>query len=273
MEAMSAVFFAYALRSLARCIPAGILCLAIISPLRQGCADDLPSPDELPAPDDPTELQRTWDASAIYLQLRDIDIDVQSTLPPQARDTLFARIPAGTKLPAVLFLHGCRGIGGEAVLLALLASRGYAVFEPDGFARTRPVVCGRVPVDDPTVVWTINASLAEITFDISQLRKLPWIDSTHLYLAGFSRGGELTAWYPGDEFKARVAMSASCRRGIRGQPPLLAIFAKNDTEMTDFTERCSKATKYLEINSNAHEVYRDLKVQKAIFDWLDRYLK
>jgi poly(3-hydroxybutyrate) depolymerase len=229
--------------------------------------------DVLPAPDDPAELQLTWDDSAIYLKLADVDIDLQSTLPPQARDAQFAKIPAGTKLPAILFLHGCQGRGSEGTFLTLLASRGYAVFEPNGFARKRPVVCGRKPLDDPTVVWALSASLAEITFDIAQLRKLPWVDSEHLYLAGISRGGELAAWYRGGEFKARVAMSASCRRGIRGQPPLLAIFAKNDTEMTDFTERCSKATKYLEINSQAHEVYRDLKVQKAIFDWLDRYRK
>jgi hypothetical protein len=60
-------------------------------------------------------------------------------------ETFFADLPAGAKLPAVLYLHDCPGLKIEAVRdVEELAAIGYAVFAPDSFdSRARKSDCIR----------------------------------------------------------------------------------------------------------------------------------
>ncbi len=229
--------------------------------------------DSIPAADDPIELQRTWDSNAIYLNLPAQSIDVSWVPDPKARNEIFAKIPTDAKLPAILFLHGCDGIFSEGSFLKVLAAHGYAVFEPNSFARKyRPVVCVPKDLNDPVVTWSAEATLAEIAYNLQQLRTLPWIDPSQIFLMGHSRGGEFTAWYSGDGIRARVAMGATCWRGIRGESPLLAIFSKHDSAVADWRpDRCNAADTYMEIEGTTHAVFTILEVRDEIINWLNQF--
>ena len=104
-----------------------------------------------------------------------------------------AGIPGTAHVPAVVYMHGCSGLGGGINGVGqLLADWGYAVFAPNSFAagdRKRQPDCGKTRMR----LWhpeRINQRrLAELTHAARQVGRLPWIDQRNVYLMGVSEGG------------------------------------------------------------------------------------
>ena len=94
-------------------------------------------------------------------------------------DEVTAKIPAGVKLPLIVYFHGCAGMlwasMGHVESLAKFGD--FVVIAPDFFARHRPHFCFRD--------FTVNLSIvdlvgelrrSEIKFALDRLVKLPWVD-------------------------------------------------------------------------------------------------
>lgn len=143
--------------------------------------------------------------------------------------------PRRTRLPLVLYLHGCDGLG-DLPLMKELAQRGYAVIAPDSFARRyRPLQCDTARRQGGQNRFVYDFRLTELTFALERLDGLDWIDYRNLFLIGSSEGGVAAALFRGQVFNARVIGQWSCQgdplvRGIAAPPnePVLALLRQGD---------------------------------------------
>ena len=112
-------------------------------------------------------------------------------------------IKAGAKAPAVLYLHGCGGLirGGLGYRLMLM-NAGFAIFEPDAFARPGHTCEGS----------SSKKRRADIVYALSQIRQLPWIDQDRIILMGNSQGGRTVAEWDQPGFAAHVILASNCGR-------------------------------------------------------------
>jgi dienelactone hydrolase len=121
------------------------------------------------------------------------------------------RYPFGTRLPLVVYLHGCTGIG-QIGFLRSLARAGYAVIAPDSMARRfRPLQCDPETLTGGYNRFVYDFRLTEVSFGLNRLQYMDWIDPNNLFLIGISEGGVAAALYRGDEFRARVIAQWTCR--------------------------------------------------------------
>ena len=144
---------------------------------------------------------------------------------------------AGAKLPVVLYLHGCTGLGQDSfAFMRALAAAGYAVIAPDSMARRfRPWQCDPKTKSGGFHLYVYEFRLAEISYALERLDMLDWVNPSRLYLIGVSEGGVAAALYRGAEFRARVIAQWTCHGGalIRGllappNEPVLAVVRRHD---------------------------------------------
>jgi dienelactone hydrolase len=142
---------------------------------------------------------------------------------------------AGSRLPTILYLHGCDGISATRHLVRL-AQAGFVVVAPNSFARRfRPLQCKPSAESGGDNVFVFDFRLAEISYAVHRMRSLPWVDFWRLFLIGDSEGGVAAALYRGEWFRARVITQWTCHgnyfiRGLAGRPdePVLAIVRADD---------------------------------------------
>jgi dienelactone hydrolase len=79
-------------------------------------------------------------------------------------------------------------------------SEGYAVFEPDAFARPG-YACEKS---------SISTRRAEVAYALAQIRELPWVDQDRIVLMGNSQGGRTAALWDQPGFSAHIIVAASC---------------------------------------------------------------
>jgi len=181
----------------------------------------------LSLPDSRPDLERTWDRATVVVPAIG------------GRPIRFARIGDGEigrrRLPTVIYLHGCTGLG-DREFLKRLAAAGYAVIAPDSFARGyRPLQCDPKNKTGGYNLFVYEFRLAEVAFALQRVAELEWVDRNNLFLIGSSEGGVAAALYRGDEFNARVIAQWTCNgapivRGL-GAPagePVLAIVHRGD---------------------------------------------
>lgn len=139
--------------------------------------------------------------------------DAERINNPPWTEVAATHIKVGAEAPAVLYLHGCSGLirGGLGYRLMLI-SNGYAVFEPDAYARPGHTCEGS----------SIEMRRAEIDLALSEIRKLPWIDQGHIVLMGNSQGGRAVAGWDRPGFAAHVILASHCGafRSKEGAAPL-----------------------------------------------------
>jgi len=192
-----------------------------------GCAGGLLDPR--------SDLELTWDNAVIALPTQGshaVQIDTIGGIDLAARLATLAR---GDKLPVVLYLHGCTGIGNYD-FFATLADAGYVVIAPDSMARRfRPLQCEPESRTGGYNLFVYDFRQAEIGYALDRLSNLKAIDGRNLFLVGTSEGGVATALYHGDEFRARVIAQWTCTgvprvRGIAApsETPILAIVRAGD---------------------------------------------
>ena len=117
----------------------------------------------------------------------------------------------GTRVPAILFLHGSSGLGLKAIgeWQQWLCGLGYASIAPNSFA-----LPGRVtytsPIDKDSYERIHALRASEIGPTLDALKSQTWIDENRLVLAGTSEGAVPVARYSGAEFMARILFAWSC---------------------------------------------------------------
>lgn len=113
------------------------------------------------------------------------------------------------RLPAVLYLHGCNGIGTHTLKWAeWLRSEGFVVFVPDSFAREYPPQkCqgGRM-----SSLGDALARLSNVHLALDMIRKTPWVDPERVVLMGHSQGGFLAAIWRWGGFRAYIISGWTC---------------------------------------------------------------
>ena len=146
--------------------------------------------------------------------------DAARIIDPPWTEVAAAQIKAGAKAPAVLFLHGCSGLirGGVGYRL-LLMTEGYAVFEPDAFARPG------YSCDSSSIAMRRE----EIAYALGQIRALPWVDQDRIVLMGFSQGGTAVGSWEEPGFAAHVILDAPATARAPAKVPVLAIAGAEDS--------------------------------------------
>jgi dienelactone hydrolase len=122
-------------------------------------------------------------------------------IEPPWTEVAAGHIKAGAKAPAVLFLHGCSGlIRGGMGYRVLLMTEGYAIFEPDAFARPG-YSCGKS---------SLSMRREELIYALGRIRQLPWVDQDRIILMGNSQGGKTVALWDEPGFSGHIIVAANC---------------------------------------------------------------
>jgi dienelactone hydrolase len=137
----------------------------------------------------------------------------------------FSGIPklSGSKVPAIVFMHGSSGLGLKAIgeWQQWLCGLGYASIAPDSFALPGHVTYTS-PIDKESYERIHALRASEIPAALNGLKKQPWVDSERLILAGTSEGAVPVARYTGSEFIARMLYAWSCESNYFVKQPLNA---------------------------------------------------
>jgi dienelactone hydrolase len=190
----------------------------------------------IPIIDPRPDIELTWTEADIALPpfRSGQDILLASFDESSVRERL-ADLPRNARLPVVLYAHGCTGIGSKSFFQAL-ARAGYVVIAPDSMARRyRPLQCDPKTQTGGYNRFVYDFRLTEISFALDRLKRLPWVDTSRLFLIGVSEGGVAAALYRGDEFRARVIAQWTCTgaplvQGLSAPPnePVLSIVRDRD---------------------------------------------
>ncbi|MEZ5830429.1 MAG: dienelactone hydrolase family protein [Dongiaceae bacterium] len=187
---------------------------------------------------------------AAYQAWRNAIVQIGPNLAPEHRrgifgrlnhlEPVFATIPAGAKLPAVLYLHDCSGLKIEAMRdIDELAATGFAVFAPDSFDnRDRKSDCVRFDFVAGLNPDAYVQRQSEILVALTELKKLTFIDSSAIFLFGLGEGAIAAANYPGHDFRGVVLTGWTCGAaqypedvaGLKTPPdiPVLAVVSRFD---------------------------------------------
>src|SRR5437667_1843122 len=173
------------------------------------------------------------------------DVDVPVTAPPKPA-TLRARLhtPRGeAPFPALVFLHGCSGLGRRQDAWADELSRErYVVLVLDSFgARGLKRVCGDRQLFPPH-------DRAEDAFAaVRVLQRRPDVDRARIGVIGWSHGGSTTLWalaaqhdHPNERLRSAITFYPGCAdaRGWKDGPPLLMLLGGSDNWTP--ADRCTR---------------------------------
>lgn len=228
-----------------------------------------------------TDVSLTWKSSVVILPAGStksgeiIRLDrVVGTTESWASNVATQHLKPGTKLPAVVYLHGCGGYNALDAWSLPLTGLGLAVFAPNSFARAgRTKLCGGGFMAD-----RMRVRLEEAKFAREQIRKISWVDNDRVILMGFSEGGNSTADYNGDEYIAQIPIGTDCRHQ-GGSPyassdtPVLNIVGSRDH--WDVGGGCSissdeKGSRGLVIVGGSHDVSGEREALEALVTFLDK---
>ena len=146
--------------------------------------------------------------------------------------------PAQPPSPLLLFLHGSSGLNGQTRTFQrwLSAELGLATLAPDSFARAART---RYQSPAPREVYEAVHRLRqdEIRAAMAALPRLPWADTSRVFLAGSSEGAVAVARWRGAEFLGRLIYSWPCEdnyfvaqadNGFERDCPILNVLSGHD---------------------------------------------
>ena len=127
-------------------------------------------------------------------------------------ERVLAAMPAETRLPSVIYAHGCRGFEDDVTTWAsVLSGAGYAVFAPDAAARgDRPPVCDTSTLYAHADLPRFARREAEVRYVYRQMLTLSWVVPQAVFLLGFDHGGVMAAGWPTREFAGIVITGWTC---------------------------------------------------------------
>jgi dienelactone hydrolase len=148
--------------------------------------------------------------------------DVSKINNPPWMAVAAGHIKPGAKAPAVLVMHGCSGIfGSPNSYQVFFMEQGFAVFEPDSFARPGHS-CRYNDLDTRT---------EDLEYAYTRIRELPWVDPEHILLMGISQGGAAVARWSKPGFAAHIVLANNCNGTRPLAPagvPVLAVVGAED---------------------------------------------
>ena len=237
---------------------------------------------------DTPDIARTWQQAQVALPALGAPEALRTTM---GSTEMFARVArlSGARLPVVVYLHGCTGVG-NAEFLKQLADAGFAVVAPDSFARRyRPLQCDPATLTGGRNLFVFDFRMEEVSYAVQQLWSLPWVDRNRLFLVGSSEGAVAAALYRGDEFRARVITQWTCSgaphvAGLAApmDEPVLAVVAADDpwyaaARAAGATADCgpvlagrADSRSYVVQGGPAHDVYSSPAATALILDFLRR---
>lgn len=182
-----------------------------------------------------SDIESTWDEAVVALPPAGSAGPVITGMNEREMRERITRYGHGVRLPTVLYMHGCTGIGNFA-FFERLAKAGFAVVVPDSLARRfRPLQCDPEMQTGGFNRFVYDFRQTEIAFALDRMSALDWVDRDNLFLVGTSEGGVAAALYRGHEFRARVITQWTCHgaaivEGIAAPPhiPVLAIVKSRD---------------------------------------------
>jgi dienelactone hydrolase len=128
-----------------------------------------------------------------------------------AQRSLRAIAASGVRMPVVIYLHGCSGIGfHELVDLSQIATVGAIAVAPNSYARAgRPTAC------DPATylhlgpgMWQIRVN--ELQYARDRIAAEPWVDDRRVAIFGFSEGGFVVAGTRDARYVGYVVTGCNC---------------------------------------------------------------
>ena len=161
---------------------------------------------------DRDELERTW-ASALVILPAKIGKKRGTLLEDEELlNSLISNKIKEAKLPLILFLHACEGLGHHRDDLEKYSKLGFAVIALDSFAREhRPLGCYE---DQARYIKYYDIAVAfrkaELDYAVKRINRLSWVDNNNLFLIGSGIGGMVVAHYQGAEFAGHVIEGWGC---------------------------------------------------------------
>ncbi len=148
--------------------------------------------------------------------------DVNRINNPPWTDVAAGHIKPGARTPAVLVMHGCSGIfGSPNSYQVFFMERGYALFEPDSYARPGHF-CKNGDLDTRT---------EDLEYAFEKIRGLSWVDQDRILLMGISQGGATVARWGKPGFAAHIILANNCNGAKPLAPvdiPVLAVVGGED---------------------------------------------
>ena len=238
-----------------------------------------------------SELHRTWHAAIVRIPHN------HKVFVGQISDLPLEDLPVKAKLPTVIYLHGCSGIWwGTYIRLDFFAENGFAVIAPTSFARAKyPKSCDPATKRAGLYRETLKMRQYDALNAIKNAKRLDWVDSSNIFLVGFSQGGITSATLSTNidtTVNARVIEGWTCHAGwseYRGtnapvSEPVLALVADQDPWFHNSWTRGSCGTYMNSENGSRSVVYRtgslmskhsllhDSDVQNRVLEFLHTHM-
>ncbi len=209
----------------------------------------------------------TRDGSAYWYGYPHTKSKAEKINNPAWTDVATGHIRPDAKAPAVLVMHGCAGLlRGPAPYRVNLMEKGYAVFEPDSFARPNREPCGEDVMDK---------RIEELGYAREMIRDLSWVDQERVYLMGISEGGAAVAAWGQPGFAAHIITLANCNGGRPKAPegvPVLAIIGEKDDYYAGTScnvIRKINGSRSMVIPDGLHAILDAPEVEQAIEEFLE----
>lgn len=262
---------------------AGVLAGLTLALFLPGCALEAQGPEGQERPG----VKATWEHAYVVLPQAE-DRRVTGTLSGERIRETLAALPPGRKFPAVLYLHGCAGMGpGNFDYMYLLAGQGYAVVAPDSFAREyRPLTCDprtQRGIPGAPIREVVVMRVREIRYALEQIQRLAWVDQKNVFLMGQSQGGGAAAVFSGRGFNGVIVSGTRCGFGLRTPPetPLLTIYSESDPwgqgqDPRGCEERAARAGRTIEFHlfeGSAHVLAGNERARDLIRAFLKRHTR
>lgn len=241
---------------------------------------------------DPVEMERVWQAALVR-----IPNPGHGHIETTVADLHTLQLDPGEKFPAVVFLHGCSGVGeGIDTRINFLAANGYLVVAPPSMARKKyPQSCDPENLRGGLYRDTLKMRQYDAGYAIEKTKALAWVDPGRVYLVGLSEGGIAAATFQSHSGKAsvraRVVEGWTCHagwdeyRGINApaDEPVLTLLASEDPwfqnpttrgECTGFLDpgNGSKSVVYTEADlKQRHGLLEDERARAEVLDFLSKH--
>jgi dienelactone hydrolase len=127
--------------------------------------------------------------------------DINKINSPPWMEVAAGHTKPDARAPAVLVMHGCSGIfGSPNSYQVFFMERGFAVFEPDSFARP----------DHTCKYGDLDTRTEDLEYALAKMQELPWVDQDRILLMGISQGGATVARWSKPGFAAHIILADNC---------------------------------------------------------------
>lgn len=203
-----------------------------------------------------------------------------------------SEIDSETKLPVLLFLHGCAGLYPTAFESDLfqwaeyISKLGFVVVMPDSLARPNRIpncVPGK-PGESGRFPKALQYRFQEIGYAMLKLSELPWVDKDRIFLMGHSEGGNAVARQQNGGFKGLIISGWTCShkknpnvRGIKAplEIPALAIayikdpfFFGKETEGRCIDQAPGRKISQIDLEGAGHGTFGETRAREAVKSFL-----